>query len=197
MEPGGPVGTGRVNLSGSAHDLEVLQMYDDYYRRGGGILGAFILGGLIGAALGLLFAPRSGKETREMIASKADEYWGQGVEMYNTGKEKAAEYYEKGMETAGDAGDAMRDKIDSARSRLQEQVAKASDTARGAVSDYAPVAKEQVGKAAEGAKKGVDVAADAARQGIDTVADKAGKPGAPAEPAPTADSGKMESLPEI
>jgi len=62
-------------------------MYD--YRRGGSVLGAFLLGGLIGAILGLLFAPRSGKETREMIADKAEDYWGQGVEVYNTGKDKA------------------------------------------------------------------------------------------------------------
>ena len=32
-----------------------------------------VVGGLIGAAIGILFAPKSGKETRQDIADKADE----------------------------------------------------------------------------------------------------------------------------
>ena len=48
-------------------------MYD--YRRGESILAAFLLGGIVGAVLGLLFSPRSGKENREFIAAKAEEYW--------------------------------------------------------------------------------------------------------------------------
>jgi gas vesicle protein len=61
-------------------------MYGD--RRGGSVLGAFLLGGLVGAVLVLLFAPRSGKETRDMIAEKTGEYWGEAGEFYETGKEK-------------------------------------------------------------------------------------------------------------
>ncbi len=34
---------------------------------------ALVIGGLIGAGLGILFAPKSGKETREDIARKTDE----------------------------------------------------------------------------------------------------------------------------
>lgn len=35
--------------------------------------GKFVLGALIGAGLGLLFAPKSGKETRKVLVNKADE----------------------------------------------------------------------------------------------------------------------------
>ena len=35
--------------------------------------GKFVLGALIGAGLGLLFAPKSGKETRKALVNKADE----------------------------------------------------------------------------------------------------------------------------
>ena len=68
-------------------------MYDGYGRRGGSVFGSFLLGGLIGAVLALLFAPRSGQETREMIAEKADGYWGQAGGLYETGKEKQLKYY--------------------------------------------------------------------------------------------------------
>ncbi len=53
-------------------------------NRGGEIIGAFVLGGLIGAALGVLFAPKAGKETREQLNTWMDET-----------KEKAKEKLEK------------------------------------------------------------------------------------------------------
>jgi gas vesicle protein len=40
---------------------------------GGSAFMAFILGGLTGAALALLYAPRSGRETREMLNEKMRE----------------------------------------------------------------------------------------------------------------------------
>jgi gas vesicle protein len=42
-------------------------------NKGGEIVGAFIVGGLIGAALGILFAPASGKQTREKLGDWMDE----------------------------------------------------------------------------------------------------------------------------
>lgn len=42
-------------------------------NRGGEIIGAFLVGGLIGAALGILFAPKAGKETREQLGDWMDE----------------------------------------------------------------------------------------------------------------------------
>ncbi|HOO35823.1 MAG TPA: YtxH domain-containing protein [Smithella sp.] len=48
-----------------------------------------IVGGLIGVALGILFAPKSGKESREDIARKADELMAKAQEGY----EKAAGKY--------------------------------------------------------------------------------------------------------
>ena len=36
-------------------------------------LGKFVLGAAVGAGLGILFAPRSGKETRKMLKDKMDD----------------------------------------------------------------------------------------------------------------------------
>jgi gas vesicle protein len=39
----------------------------------GGVLAAFAVGALVGAAVALLYAPRTGKDTRERIADKGRE----------------------------------------------------------------------------------------------------------------------------
>ncbi len=146
-------------------------MYD--YRRGGSVFGAFLLGGLIGAILGLLFAPRSGKETREIIADKAEDYWGQGVEVYNTGKDKAVEAYSTGKDKVGESAEQLKVKIDEARGRLQETVSKSAEGAKGKLDDAVPVAKDAVDKAAEKTKSGIDVAGSKASDTLGAVAEKA------------------------
>ncbi len=111
-------------------------MYDD--RRGGSVFGAFLLGGLIGAVLGLLFAPRSGKETRDLIAEKSGEYWGQAGEVYVAGKEKVTDAVVAGQQTAAEKGEQLRSKIDEARGRLQDQVAKSATGAKDKIAETTP-----------------------------------------------------------
>jgi gas vesicle protein len=159
-------------------------MHDGYYRRGGSVLGAFLLGGLVGAVLGLLFAPRSGKETREMIAERAEDYWGEAGEMYATGKDKVVEVYGTGVDkvtemasttkdAAAEKGEELRAKIDEARERLQEQVAKSAEGAKTKIDEVAPAAKDAVDRAAAGTKNGIDTAAAKTSSGLDTVAKRA------------------------
>lgn len=66
--------------------------------------GKFVVGALIGAAagaaLGLLFAPKSGKETRKAIAEKAKDY-----------SEKGKKLVAKEAKSAGDAVSDIKDKI--------------------------------------------------------------------------------------
>jgi len=139
--------------------MEVLPMYE--YRRGGSIFGAFLLGGLVGAVLGLLFAPRSGRETREVIAQKAEEYWGEGVEFYNAGAERIV----------GQSSQ-IRVKIDQARERLQEQVVKTSETAKSRVADVVPAAQSAVERAAEMTKGGIETAGHKAQETLDVVSQR-------------------------
>lgn len=163
-------------------------MYD--YRRGGSVFGAFLLGGLVGAALGILFAPRSGKDTRDMIADKAEEYWGEGVEMYETGKEKVVETYsagkekvvesyETGKEKVAESTEQLREKIDEARGRLKDQVAKTAETGKVKVAEAVPAVEDAVDKAAGAAKAGVGTAGAKAQETLDFVAKKAKEEGTP------------------
>ncbi len=75
-------------------------------------LKGLVVGGLIGAALGILYAPKRGEETREEIAKsiqelrdkakhqldetclKMDEFASRGRELYNEGKEKLSKAME-------------------------------------------------------------------------------------------------------
>lgn len=82
-------------------------MSDD--RDGGSAFMAFVLGGLTGAALALLYAPRSGRETREMLNEKMREGAEKGKDLREQAKtkgrafvEEAGEYVERGREVLED-----------------------------------------------------------------------------------------------
>jgi len=48
-------------------------MSDESTSQVGGILAAFAVGALVGAGIALLYAPQSGKETRDLLARKTRE----------------------------------------------------------------------------------------------------------------------------
>jgi gas vesicle protein len=68
-------------------------------------LGWFMAGAILGGAVALLYAPKSGKETRELINKKT----GEGKEVLDkTSKEvyeKGREFYDRGKQIADDAAD--------------------------------------------------------------------------------------------
>ncbi len=77
-----------------------------------GSYGWFAAGVVLGAAVAVLYAPKSGKDTRELIGKKTDENLGainesskdlieKGRELYERGRhiaEEAAELFERGRE---------------------------------------------------------------------------------------------------
>ncbi|HXY39126.1 MAG TPA: YtxH domain-containing protein [Vicinamibacteria bacterium] len=83
-----------------------------------GLVLSFLLGALSGAALAILFAPRSGRETREAIGEKLR----QTAERSRRLGEQAIE---KGREMAEDAGgylDRQREALERRRDRLAAAV---------------------------------------------------------------------------
>jgi len=71
-----------------------------------GILG-FLAGAAVGAALGVLFAPRSGKETRERIRNKAGEAKDEMDELI----ERAQGEWSKAKGRASDAASMTKDEV--------------------------------------------------------------------------------------
>jgi len=57
----------------------------------GGTLAAFAVGAAVGAGLALLFAPRSGRETRELLAKRAGDLRDKAVDTVGSAKEMIRE----------------------------------------------------------------------------------------------------------
>ena len=95
-------------------------------KHNGGV-GDFLLGALIGAGVALLFAPRSGRETRADIGRRA----------------RAAQ--DRVRDVATGVTDQVVDTFETARSRIEEQI----ETAREAI----VTKKEQVSRAMEAGRE--------------------------------------------
>jgi gas vesicle protein len=74
----------------------------DYETGSGSWFLSFVVGGLIGAAVALLMAPKSGRQTREQIKDmaqdakeKAEDYYGQAREKISTAMQKGAEVFQQ------------------------------------------------------------------------------------------------------
>ena len=79
----------------------------------GSVLLAFVLGAVSGAAVALLYAPASGKETREYLGDKARE----GRERAAKAADKGRELMQQGRETLSTAIDRGREAYQQARAR--------------------------------------------------------------------------------
>lgn len=60
-------------------------------------LKGMVLGGVVGAVVALLYAPKSGKETREDIGEKMDELYAKAKEEYDDSLNKARRAYDSAM----------------------------------------------------------------------------------------------------
>ncbi len=93
-------------------------MSDDRGAGASGVILSFIMGALSGAALAVLFAPRSGEETRELLEDKLKESAERGKRL----RERAVEKGREVLEDATDYLDKQRDSLEKRRDRLAAAV---------------------------------------------------------------------------
>jgi gas vesicle protein len=79
----------------------------------GSVLLAFLLGAVSGAALALLYAPATGRETREYLGERARE----GRERATQAAEKSRQAFSQGRDTLNAAIERGREAYQQARSR--------------------------------------------------------------------------------
>lgn len=159
----------------------------------------FLIGGIVGAAAGLLLSPRTGAENRAKVSEAFNEKV--NLEVPAGVQEKAGQFVEAAASTSqkvintvvdngsdayknvvsrvnqnptvqafNDNGDELRQKIDAARERIATQVAKNAEAARDAAVDKIPVEID----AAQGAAQNAKVAAQNASQVVSGAAQTAG-----------------------
>ena len=176
-----------------------------------GKLTTFIIGGVIGAAAGLLLSPRTGAENRALINETiaenckipagvqeracqfVDAAASTSTKVINTVVDGGTDAYKTvaaraqkispAAQSFVDNGDELREKIDAARERIATQVAKNAEAARDAAVDKVPAAIDAAQSATQAAAGAVSSAKDAAVNAASAVASKVvpGKADAPAE----------------
>jgi gas vesicle protein len=100
---------------------------DDRSTGTSGVIVSFMLGALSGAAFAILFAPRSGRETREMLGEKLRE-------TAERSRRLGEQAVEKGREAAEEAGGYL-DRHREALERKRDRLAAAVEAGRQAFKD--------------------------------------------------------------
>jgi gas vesicle protein len=91
-------------------------------RNGGGFLW-FLTGIGIGAVVGLLYAPQSGSETREILMAKAEEGRDFLRKRAGDAREHAETWAERGREVYNAQKDQVRSAVDAGRRAYREKTA--------------------------------------------------------------------------
>jgi len=107
--------------------------------------GLFI-GGAVGAAIALLYAPKSGKETREDLSQKADEVY-----------DKLKAEYDRSVDNAQKSIQAAQKRLDE----LGKLATKKADEISGSVSDLVEKGKENIDDQKGRLKHAMDAAKEA------------------------------------
>ncbi|HUI53975.1 MAG TPA: YtxH domain-containing protein [Bryobacteraceae bacterium] len=85
-------------------------------------LSSFLLGLGVGVGIGMLFAPKSGQETRQLIKDKAGEGTDYLKQRGSEIKQTASEWVEKGKEAIGRQKDNIADAVEAGRQAYRDAV---------------------------------------------------------------------------
>jgi gas vesicle protein len=103
-------------------------MADD--SRGWEFLTGFLLGTVVGAAVALLFAPKSGEETRELIRERGIELKGRAADLTEESRRRAEELAAEARKRAEEAEARGRLVLEEQRTRLQTALEEGKEAAQ-------------------------------------------------------------------
>jgi len=115
--------------------------------------GWFLAGLGLGALVGVLYAPKSGKETREELVAGALEARDRANKAYNQGVDQVSQFVQQGKQTANDYVGKGKDYVDKGKQYY--------DKGRTQWSEYVDKGKDLIQSQAEAAKAAVAAGKDA------------------------------------
>jgi gas vesicle protein len=124
---------------------------------GVGGFGWFLAGLGIGALVGVLYAPKSGKETRDDLVAGALEARDRANQLYNQGVEQVGQYVEQGKQVASE----YVDKGKQAASEYVDRGKEYYDKGRTQWNQYVDKGKDLIQNQAEAAKAAVEAGKEA------------------------------------
>lgn len=89
-----------------------------------------LIGGIIGASVALLYAPKAGKDLRQDINTGADQVRERASEWKNTAYDKGNELYERAQESSKNLGEKIKQKKMIFKNALNIYVAKTKSKAK-------------------------------------------------------------------
>jgi gas vesicle protein len=96
-----------------------------------GYLGWFFLGGLIGAAAALLLTPKTGRQAREMLAERSNEFAKRAQEMATEAQGRAGEWMDKSRELFEEQTQRLMTAFEAGRDAMKEEMRKSPTPPRG------------------------------------------------------------------
>jgi len=127
-------------------------------------LGWFLAGLGIGPLVGVLYAPKSGRETREGIANSAADAQRRAAELMEQGRQRANEYADQGRQLVEQGRQKAADLVEQGRQQAQQYTDKGREyyeKGRTQWSQYVEKGKSMAGEQQAKASAAVDAAKDA------------------------------------
>ena len=97
-------------------------------ERNGDLLKGLLIGGLIGVVVGILYAPKSGKETRQDIARTAEELLSKAKDEYEKAVEKSKAAYEAAVKRLKGLELSAKEKVHEVEGKVSEFAHNSADT---------------------------------------------------------------------
>jgi gas vesicle protein len=103
-------------------------MSDERGSDAAGYLGWFFLGSIAGAAAALLLAPRTGRETRELLAERGSELLKKAQEKAGETQGRAGDLFDKGREYFEEQTQRLASAFEAGRAAMKEEMHRAGSS---------------------------------------------------------------------
>src|SRR5262245_11234584 len=87
-----------------------------------GYLGWFFLGALAGSAVALLMAPKTGRETREMLAERSGDVFKKAQDAAGETQSRATELFDRGRDYFEEQTHRLASAFEAGRSAMREEI---------------------------------------------------------------------------